>query len=255
MNNLRRDIHSAFEVIEPPLGGMPERVVQTVLADMRRQRKERMTYPLRISLALVAAVLLVAVGAAAVMTWNSLHGQVSPAGDTYGSQIALLEARPLHLPVFSAQSKCTAAPSNADGSFGAGPLLGESFGAGPLVSSRSSYWTTSWGYYYDDILFADKRITGPVLVRARDLFTSAPVVFVGQFASGPVVGTDVIDGPPVTQRAELLLDANHSKASIDAHGTRHPFVWNFTAAIAKSSSGSSGWQIDGTDFSEVFAIC
>jgi hypothetical protein len=104
LNNLRRDIHSAFEVIEPPLGGMPERVVQTVLADMRRQRKERMTYPLRISLALVAAVLLVAVGAAAVMTWNSLHGQVSPAGDTYGSQIALLEARPLHLPVFSAQS-------------------------------------------------------------------------------------------------------------------------------------------------------
>ena len=82
MNNLRRDIHSAFEVIEPSLGGMPERVVQTVLAEKNgRLRKEKMVYRLRISLALVAAVLVVAVGAAAVITWNSLHNSnTSPAG-------------------------------------------------------------------------------------------------------------------------------------------------------------------------------
>jgi len=255
LNNLRRDIHSAFEVVEPPLGGVPERVVQTVLANERRQRKEPMTYQMRFPLALVAAVLLVAVAVAALVTWNALHtSNVLPAGDTFASQVSQLEARPLHVPTLPTQSKCTSGLFAGPGSFGAGPGL-SSFGPQPVPGQRAYAWTTSWGYYLDYVLYSDNRISGPILVRARDVFTPERVIFIGQFAAGSVVGSDVIDGPPVPQRAELLLDSSHAKATVDAHGVRHAFVWNFIAGVPLGASSSSAWQIDGVDFSEAVVIC
>lgn len=130
-----------------------------------------------------------------------------------------------------------------------------SFGPQAPPGQRAYAWTTTWGYYLDYVLYSDRRTNGPVLVRARDLFTPDRVVFIGQFGAGAVIGSDVFDGPSVPQRSELLLDANQAKATVDGHGVRHPLVWNFTGGVAKDSSSSSGWQIDGVDFSEVIVIC
>lgn len=255
--SFRTDLREALGDVVParPVPGMRERVLQTALAHKRQRRKELMTYRVRISLALVAAVLLVAVATAALVTWNSLHtSNVSPAGETSASQVSQLEARPLHLPAFPTESKCTDGLFGGAGSFGAGPAL-SSFGPQPQPGQRAYAWTSSWGYYLDYVLYSDVRISGPILVRARDAFGSDRVVFIGQFAAGSVLGADVMDGPPVPQRAELLLDPSHAKATVDAHGVRHAFVWNFIAGVPLDASSSSAWQIDGVDFSEVVVIC
>jgi hypothetical protein len=204
------------------------------------------TYRLRISFTLVAAVLLVAVVAAAIMTWNTLHSSVSPSGSLEQTTVQQLEARPLHLPVFTSQKACMSGPTNPDRSFGSGPLF-----RSPVTSS----WNTSWGRYYDYDIYTDVRITGPVLVRARDLFTRDAIVFVGPYAAGPIVGSDVFDGPKVTQRPEAIFDASQATATVDFRGAMHAFVWRFIAGAATDSSGSSGWQIDGINFSETFAVC
>src|SRR5260370_20735450 len=99
--SLRRDIHGAFETITPPLGGMPERVVQTVLADNTgRRRKGRMFIRARVPLSLVAMIAIIAVVVAVLVggrllhDWNLFH-RTSPAGEQYQSQLAHLQAQTL----------------------------------------------------------------------------------------------------------------------------------------------------------------
>ena len=239
MNNLRRDIHSAFEVIEPPLGGMPERVVQTVLAERNgRLRKERMVYRLRISLALVAAVLVVAVGAAAVITWNSLHSSnVSPAGVGL-TPVQQLEARPLNLPTVQTASQCPESPSS--------PSPGYQYGTGPAYADGGQETSTDWGHYWDVIYYTAPNLKGPVLVRGRDLMTTdRRVIFVGPYAGGPVIGTDT--GPNTgDQHTELVLDPAHP----EARDNNHYGYWHIRQGMSNGWVGCVGFQIDGPTFSE-----
>ncbi|HSS60809.1 MAG TPA: hypothetical protein VLK30_05075 [Candidatus Limnocylindrales bacterium] len=247
--SLRREIHSAFEVITPPLGGMPERVVQTVLAQHKgRQRKERMVTRLRISVALVAAVLLVAVAVAAIISWNSSHNNVAPAGVGL-TPLQQLEARPIRLQVFNKSVlDCKTGPYNAQGSFGAGPIYGD---GGSAVR-------TNWGEYFYNVASADTVISGPIIVRVEDVYKkNVPMVFVGPFAGGPTVGTDVVDGTQYKQHTELVLDENQVDA-VARPGwptEQHRFVWDFLIGIPGSASGGTGWQIDGPGFSEIFYAC
>jgi hypothetical protein len=246
LNNLRRDIHSALEVIEPPLGGMPERVVQTVLAERNgRLRKQRMVYRMRFPLALVAAVLLAAVGVAAILTWNGLHNNVAPAGTMGLTPLQRLEARPLQIQFPKTTAACTSGPyNNSEGSLGSGPVYGV---AGGIAYSK-------WGSYYNNFAYANTSIAGPILIRDRDLFKRVTTVFVGPFAAGPVVGTDVVNGMTVVQHSELVVYASQaSPASLV--GIQHKYVWPFSAGVPNGWSGSTGWQIDGLDFTEVFYTC
>ena len=77
------------------------------------------------------------------------------------------------------------------------------------------------------------------------------VVFVGEYAAGPVVGSDTVEGHTYDQHTELLLNTSTS----DKQAVSHKFVWPFIAGAATSWSGSTGWQIDGIGFSEVFVSC
>lgn len=104
--------------------------------------------------------------------------------------------------------------------------------------------------YYHNLAYTQTKVAGPILIRAVDLFTRTPVVFVGQYAAGPVVGTDTVDDNVVVQHTELLLDPS---SAIKNAGT-HKFDWPFIAGIPTGSS-STGWQIDGVGFSEVFVAC
>jgi hypothetical protein len=245
--SLRTQIHSAFDEVAPPTHGLPERAVQTVLTENAgRNRRERLMLRLRVPLSLVAVFVLVAVvvgvliGGRLMQDWNSFHNS-APAGDSYQSQVAQLEAVPLHLPVFASYADCQSGPFNSVGSLGSGPVYGD---AGPLAPS-------TWGAYYSIVAYADTDVAGPILVRARDLFTAQPVVFIGQYAAGPVVGRDTFEGRTYDQHAEVLLKTSTS----DKQAVSHRFVWKFISGVPTSSSSATRWQIDGIGFSEVFVAC
>lgn len=248
--SLRREVHSAFDVIAPPLEGMPERMVQTVLAEHKaRRRKEKMLFRLRAPLSLVAVFLFIAliaaifVGGRVVQDWNAFHKPV-PAGPPH-SALAELEGRPLHLPSLHSILDCNDGPKNSEGSYGSGPIYGD--GGGQTTTNKEIYFHNS--------LYADKAIDGPILVRVRDLFTHQTIVFVGDFAAGPVVDTDTVDGKLVQQHAELVVYTDAQAHAPHLIASTHPYAWLFTAGAPQSWSSSTGWQIDGLGFSEVFVVC
>jgi hypothetical protein len=246
--SLRRDTHSAFDEIAPSMAGLSERVVQTVLTEnSSRQRRKRLMFRMRGPLSLVAVFALIAMVAAVLIGGRMIHDSnlfhnSAPAGDSHQSQVAQLEAVPLHLPVFASQLDCKSGPFNSAGSLGSGPVYGN---AGLLSPS-------TWGDYYSVVAYADTAVAGPILVRARDLFTGQQVVFVGQYAAGPVVGSDTFEGHSYDQHVEVLLNTSNSdKQAV----VSHRFVWKFIDGVPSISSGATGWQIDGIGFSEVFVSC
>lgn len=251
--SLRRDVHSAFDVITPSMAGLSERVVQTVLVEgAARRRKEKMLFRIRAPLSLVAVFLLIAlvaavfVGGRLIQDWNALHN--SPAGQSNNSDLAQLEARPLNLPVLKSRSECTTGPFNSDGTVGSGPLFAYAHGGLGGI--------TSWGAYIDNDFYTDQQIAGPILVRVRYVLNNVTGVFVGKYAAGPVVGSDVVNGTRVEQHNELVLFENTADRVTDNPPSRpHAFKWSFTVGVPNAETGPTGWQIDGLGFTEVFVIC
>ena len=76
-----------------------------------------------------------------------------------------------------------------------------------------------------------------------------PLVYVGPYAAGAILGTDTINGNQMLQRAELVLDAGHHPA---ASGTSKWGVYDVVAGIPDVMSGCHAFQVDGDGFSDVF---
>jgi hypothetical protein len=191
-------------------------------------------------LVLVALVAAVLVGARMIHDWN-LFQNSAPAGESYQSQVAQLEAVPLRIPVVNTSTGCQSGPYNSVGSYGSGPVYGD----GGTTSS------SDWGLYFHNTAYAETNVAGPILVRALDLYTRQPVIFIGQYAAGTAGVSDTVGGHTYDQHPELLLNTSTS----DKRATSHEYVWLFMAGVPKSWSGSTGWQIDGIGFSEVFLAC
>jgi hypothetical protein len=98
-------------------------------------------------------------------------------------------------------------------------------------------------------------------VRAQTLDTRKPIIFVGPYAAGPVVGTDRPRGILVQQRPELALDTSHP-SPIRNQGF---YEWSFTTGLAGYQQYTKpigpdtapepvcvGFQVDGLDFTEIF---
>ena len=244
--SLRTDIHSAFDAVTPSTFGMPERVVDTVETELQLRRRHRRWYMrLRAPLSLVAVLLLLAmaigvlVGGRVMQDWNAFQ-KSAPAGQW--TELAQLESRPLHLPDMKAGDACPAGAPRVS-IYGSGPA----YGGAPLASYYSH--KTSWGDYWDIELVVDAGVKGLVLVRARDLRTNQPVIFVGAYAGGPGIGSDTVDGKVVRQHLELVLDTSHPQ--LDEAGLQ--LMWSFTAGLANGYSACTGWQIDGQGFTETYA--
>lgn len=244
--SLRRDVHSAYETIASPLGGMPERVVQAVLADKGRRRKERIMFRVRTPLSLVAVFLLVAVvlavfvGGRLVHDWNTFHNG-TPAGHSnqtqsqFDAQIALLEQRPLSLPTVKAGADC---PDTGNTN-----SVGYNYGSGPVYADGSGAVTTAWGNFFDIPYFTDPHLTGPVLVRGTDLLGHS-VVFTGTGAYGPVIGNDPAQASPALH-SEFVFDAGHPKQRENGYG-----VFQVRQGLPKDAGVCAGLQIDGPTFTE-----
>ena len=243
--SLRTQIHSAFDEVAPATHGLPERVVQTVLTEKAgRMRRERLMLRLRVPVALVAVFVLVAlmvgvlVGGRLMQGWNAFRN-AAPAGGISQSALAELEAKPLNLPTLKAGDTCPISPTNN---------VGFEYGTGPLYGSGGPEALTQWGYYFDVTYFTDPNLSGPVLVRGRDLMSNRIVVFVGTNSAGAVVGTDTQAGSKITQRAELLLDAGHPHS----RGTNGYGVFPVRQGLASGWAGCFGLQFDGPDFTQTF---
>lgn len=234
--SLRNDIHSAFDELEPQDLGLSERVIE----DVFRGRPRRGSWPvhLRAPLSLVAAVLVIAVVMAALMggrlirDWNSF---IAPHQQAGGQQTELqkLEARPLRLPTVAPGAHCPSGPYDKNGVIGAGPIH---------FSGSAVETPTSWGSYFHNLMYADHPVTGPILVRARDLVTGELIVFVGPNAAGPTIGTDVVVGQAIEQHAEMVVQ-----------DPGPPYAWQFESGSPKPTD-CEGWQIDGPGFSEAMVI-
>jgi hypothetical protein len=197
---------------------------------------------LRVPVALVAVFVLVAlvvgvlVGGRLMQDWNAFRNAAPAAG---GSQSALaeLEAKPLNLPTLKAGDTCPASPGNT---------VGFDSGTGPVYLMGGPATQTPWGYYVDVTWVTAPDLSGPVLVRGRDLMSNRILVFVGADSAGPVVGTDTRAGSNGAQRAELLLDAGHPHARSSGGYGYFPVRQGFSIGFV----GCFGLQIDGPNFTE-----
>ena len=240
------------EVVPANTPGLPERVVGTVLADKRRRRNRQMLFRLRAPLSLVAALVVIALVAAAlvggriIQDWNAFHG--TPAGHLPLTPVQQLEARPLTLPYVRSLRECTTGPFDPQtGALGSGPLFLDGYSA--------AGWT-AWGDYGRFVLHTDTQIPGPILVRAHDVVTKVPLVFVGRYANGPVSRTDTLEGNPVSQRPELVLSMDDASPAADIYiQPPHKYEWEFTVGFPKFSTLTAAWQIDGPGFTEKFVAC
>lgn len=245
--SLRTDIQTAFDEVAPSTFGLSERVVQTFVAELPvRRRNERWFVRLRAPLSLVAIVLLIAmavgmlIGGRVMQDWKAFT-QPAPARNQ-PSELALLEGRPMQLTRLQAGDSCPETPLNGP----YGDLFPSGmYGSGPVYVAGGSSVPDPWGTYWYLAAVTDQRVTGLVLVRGQDLRTGQSVVFIGKWATGPVFGTDKLDGTVTLQHLDLLLDRRHPPLNTGHAGT---FTWGFTAGLAAGTSGCIGWQVDTTGY-------
>ncbi|HEY6875766.1 MAG TPA: hypothetical protein VI384_05350, partial [Candidatus Dormibacteraeota bacterium] len=95
-------------------------------------------------------------------------------------------------------------------------------------------------YYAYIALWSDKPFNGPLLIRALDLVNGQRVIFVGQYAAGQYVGSDVLDGKSVDPHLEFVIPE-----------IAPPYAWLMTIGV-KNVDNCEGWQFDAPGFSEVY---
>jgi hypothetical protein len=227
--------------------GLPQRLVQVVLAENpSRGRAARSISSFSVPAALVAVFLLIAmvagilIGGRLIRDWSMFHS-AEPAGRLPG-ELTQLEARPLLLPSVKGDDSCPTAAGTALYFFGSGPA----YGAAPLAT----YYTyrTGWGDYWKMEILMDADVNGLVLVRARDLRTNQPVIFLGPYSGGPEFGTDTVDGVVASQHLELVLDPSHPQ--LNEAGLQ--LMWEFVGGLASGYSACTFWQVDGSGFTETY---
>lgn len=272
--SLRADINSAYDEIAPPapeLHAQIRRLVASESNSVVRSRGRRLPWvsTFRGSMALVAALLAVIIIATLLVggrvwhDWNIFNTRPAPAGQTYGEQLAALEARPLQMPLVPADATCPAVSqiSAAEADTLPEPIHSLTYAGyvfssvGPAHASvipGSGGDLTGWGQYANVVWVIEPQVTGLVLIRGRDAENhDLPLVYVGQYAAGTVIGTDtgVHGGPPAAQRAEVVLDASHHPVT-SAKGNWG--VYNVRVGIPNAMSPCHVFQVDGEGFSEVF---
>lgn len=194
---------------------------------------------------LVAGTLLIALVAAVVLGGKLVHDRTATRTGTtaaqntqlsYQAQLALLEQRPVQLPSYKSADLC-----QDNGSFNS---VGFDFGAGPVYANGGPASLSSWGDFYDVVWFTGPKLTGPVLIRGRDLVTNNDVIFTGAGAAGPIVATDPSQASPAL-RSELVLDAGHPAQRQNGYG-----MFPVRQGVPTGWSHCVGFQMDGPTFTE-----
>ena len=268
--SLRTEIRSAIDEIAPPAPALPMTVRAFVFDAGRRDpipqsATNHWRVPGRGFLSLVAAVLVIVLMAAVVVAgrvWrDSTTQSQAPLNQVRINKAELrsLEARSLQLASLPAGAECIGGPlSSVSSAHGGSPLT---FGGGPVYATKGQRWVTTWGSWVNVHYLIDPKTAGLMLVRGRDLQTGESIVFgayvpqsiksSGALPVGNVQGTDyVISGTQrVDMHPELVLDPS---VPTDLANTWP--MWLGLVGYSKHSSGCIGFQIDGTDFTEVYVV-
>ncbi|HXC75491.1 MAG TPA: hypothetical protein VNU19_00410 [Candidatus Acidoferrum sp.] len=159
------------------------------------------------------------------------------------AELAKLEARPLRQPLLRSGQACykdTLDPST------------NLWGGGPVYLMGGPGKATSWGDFFDVSGITKPGLTGPVLMRARDIKApNHPVVYVGPYATGLVYATDPSLGKVYV---DLVLDVAHpTGATYRINGTNYD-LWQWRQGIAKGWTGCISFQVDGPSFTEVVPV-
>jgi hypothetical protein len=268
--SLRADIRSAYDDITPPAPALQAQIRMLVASEDRaalpsRRSGSRWMKGLRGTFGLVAALLVVLIVATVLVggrvwhDWNLFTNRPAPAGQIDPvQQLALLEARPLHIPATQVGEQCPVGPLPSASTMAGFPEPIHSWlgtqtvnGGGPAYAiGGSATGVSAWGVYTDVVWVIEPQVTGLVLIRGRDTLNHAlPVVYVGQYAAGAELGTDTVAGRQVVQRAELALDAGHHPATSGNSGWG---IYEVQAGLSSKISSCRAFQIDGEGFSEVF---
>lgn len=258
--SLRSDIHAANDELGPTPDRLADRLLKTVADSAPERRKtRRWSLGVRAPLALVAALLVVAIVAAVLVGGRLIRDLTNPAvpGDQFQHQLSVLEARAVNLQPIGATSTCASGPIDPlHGWWGGGPVYMSS----NITQGNGGGTITAWGLYIQFQVMGIPSTKGPILLRGEDLRTGQAVLFVGAHVAGPAVGTDTVNGRPLVQHTELVLNASHPP------GTRASgyLLWTIQAGFALTDAQRRligapagvgqiiclGWQIDGVDFSE-----
>ena len=270
---LRADVRSAYEEITPPAPALQAQIRALVSAEAQAVsksggRRSRWVASLRGTMALVAALLAILIVATVLVggrvwhDWNLFTNRTAPGGQVHMT-LAQLEARPLLMPLVPPDATCpavqTISASEADSLpepihslTYAGYVFSSVGPAHASVIPGNGGDLTSWGQYANVAWVIEPQVTGLVLIRGRDAANhDLPLVYVGQYAAGAVIGTDsgVHIGPPAVQRSEVVLDASRHPAT-SAKGNWG--VYNVRVGVPDTMSPCHVFQVDGDGFSEVF---
>jgi hypothetical protein len=258
---IRLQMHEALD-FERPSHDLRYRVVGAALADhrsrtrivYRQPRFDPLVQGLRGAGAAVAMVLVLLLvgttltGGRLLREWDAFTRPATTAPTIDPQQLAELEARPLKLQPLANAEACTLGPASPYEGFGSGRVSGLGVG---------TWSTTRWGVYFPALLSTDSQLRGLVLIRGRDLEDDGLVVFVGRYATGPVVGSDQVNGKSMVQHSELALDPTHPpkpappiSAYINQATSTTYTSWEITYGlkVLDSRSRCIGWQVDGLDF-------
>lgn len=260
---LRAEIRTAINAVAPPAPELRSRALAFV-QDERQQRGTassalgRTRRPFITGLghaAAIAAVVIVVLlivallaGGQILQDWKRFNTP-QPVGINH-AVVDELRDRPLAFPVLKASDQCPVSATKLI-DYGGGNYT--DYGAGPVYAVGAGPNFTKWGSYFDILYVTDPELTGPVLIRGRDLRTNELVVFVGPYASGAVVGTDMVDGKPAQQRADAVFDAgNHEHSNLLVSGPTRWGIFPVRQGVAADFSHCVGIQFDGPGFTEVF---
>jgi len=213
-------------------------------ASRRRGRRIFMTRN-RMVLIAAALVLLLVVGVVltARVTSGLRVGQPVPGGINQGA-VAQLLSRPLALPHVNATDQCQD-----------GPYTGPFYGAGPVIGNGDGPNPTAWGSYWDVFFYVPIDQKGPIVARAEDLKTGAPVVFLGQYGVGAPYGSDVYNGKTQVQYTAIAFDTAHPPTRSQLNNPPGAFgKWTAIDGTRHGWTGCFGYQVDGPGFSEQFFI-
>jgi hypothetical protein len=255
--SLRAEIREAIDEVAPPAPGLVYEVLDSVFERARPKARRRLSLRFRAPLALVAALVALALIVGLVVGGRILRDIQIPAGHNHGQtefqrQVAELEARPVRLPALVSGDPC---PDT-----GVVLTSGTQYGNGPVWMFLGSTTSTTWGKYVvvtfryvvkQNPAFAGDptlpALTGPVVVRGRDLKFSWELGFVGAGATGAVVGNEPAHAPP-DLRAQLVIDTSHPwRVEDNSKKLGHIPNYGLTTAqlgIRAGSSGCFGLQID-----------
>jgi len=212
-------------------------------ASRRRGRRIFMT---RNRMVLIAAALVLLLGVGVVVTARVTSGlnhvgQTIPGGINQDA-VAHLLSRPLGLPQMKATDQCQD-----------GPYTGPFYGAGPVFGNGNGPNPTVWGSYWDVFFYVPLGQNGPIVVRAEDLRTGVPVVFLGAYGVGAPYGTDVYNGKTQVQYTAIAFDTARPPTRNQLNNPPGTFgKWTLTDGIKHGWTGCFGFQVDGPGFSEQF---